>query len=696
MSGKAAAVKAVATPPPLPPAHDVEHQDECIVCAEPLNQDTHLHTVSVCGHPETICSMCFFRIRSLQHNFSCPTCKRQLDHVICVTDKIVKYGDFNIWGDNIDGYHFDEPSKMFFPTEYFQQNIAKLRQYSCRLCHQTRRDFKQLKGHYFGEHQRHLCQLCHDHKQIFPAELVCYDQAAYERHIRHGDGDGSVGHPNCEFCRTRFYDSHALFIHLSREHYTCHICEQMGQKFKYFHSYQHLETHFRKDHIICEDPACLERRFVVFGNEFDFAAHTRQYHPHLASGRGVQIRFNYKAGTAGNSTASTAIADERTATTTQDNPEYVSRNARFEGGMGGRAQNGEWQVEIQAMSRDPRDPNRHSRTDTSVITSTATNNAPQEEFPTLAATMGAATLGPQKWAQARSDGVNQMQKRSNDFPALPSSTSAKGSSFNKNSLVKGSIPLSRSTGSLASSTGSSKKAAAVVGSGGNSSKANRPVTSAAAVVNDDDDWNSSGYTNNYAYECDLSAAIAASLTDVPTSRPLASTSRTSSATQLNRASPQTLEEAFPVLGGGGSGAGSGNATPSVPATAAKGDSKKKPATNNNNNRGKLSNDLMDAMKMIGSDPSKKKKKASSGLTVVKTLKPRVNEDNDNVANTSGNTSPVPPPPASTTSRVNPPPVPAPGTGGIGKGPSWGKTYGGFGGSAPSSGGGSQTDFPSLR
>lgn len=696
MSGKAAAVKAVATPPPLPPAHDVEHQDECIVCAEPLNQDTHLHTVSVCGHPETICSMCFFRIRSLQHNFSCPTCKRQLDHVICVTDKIVKYGDFNIWGDNIDGYHFDEPSKMFFPTEYFQQNIAKLRQYSCRLCHQTRRDFKQLKGHYFGEHQRHLCQLCHDHKQIFPAELVCYDQAAYERHIRHGDGDGSVGHPNCEFCRTRFYDSHALFIHLSREHYTCHICEQMGQKFKYFHSYQHLETHFRKDHIICEDPACLERRFVVFGNEFDFAAHTRQYHPHLASGRGVQIRFNYKAGTAGNSTASTAIADERTATTTQDNPEYVSRNARFEGGMGGRAQNGEWQVEIQAMSRDPRDPNRHSRTDTSVITSTAANNAPQEEFPTLAATMGAATLGPQKWAQARSDGVNQMQKRSNDFPALPSSTSAKGSSFNKNSLVKGSIPLSRSTGSLASSTGSSKKAAAVVGSGGNSSKANRPVTSAAAVVNDDDDWNSSGYTNNYAYECDLSAAIAASLTDVPTSRPLASTSRTSSATQLNRASPQTLEEAFPVLGGGGSGAGSGNATPSVPATAAKGDSKKKPATNNNNNRGKLSNDLMDAMKMIGSDPSKKKKKASSGLTVVKTLKPRVNEDNDNVANTSGNTSPVPPPPASTTSRVNPPPVPAPGTGGIGKGPSWGKTYGGFGGSAPSSGGGSQTDFPSLR
>jgi hypothetical protein len=489
-----------------------------------------------------------------------------------------------------------------------------------------------------------------------------------------------------------------LFIHLSREHYTCHICEQMGHKFKYFHSYQHLETHFRKDHIICEDPACLERRFVVFGNEFDFAAHTRQYHPHLASGRGVQIRFNYKAGTAGNSTASTSIADERTAATTQDNPEYVSRNARFEGGMGGRAQNGEWQVEIQAMSRDPRDPNRHSRTDTNVVPSTAATNAPQEEFPTLAATMGAATLGPQKWAQARSDGVNQMQKRSNDFPALPSSASAKGSSFNKNSLVKGSIPLSRSTGSLASSTGSSKKAAAVVGSGGYSSKANRPATSSAAVVNDDDDdWNTSGYTNSYAYECDLSAAIAASLTEAPTSRPLASTSRTSSATQLNRASSQTLEEAFPVLGGGG-GAGSGNATPSASATTAKGDNKKKPPANN---RGKLSNDLMDAMKMIGSDPSKKKKKASSGLTVVKTLKPRANNDNDNdiTANSSGNASPVPPPPvASTTSRITPPPAPAPaaGTGGIGKGPSWGKTYGGFGGSAPSSGGGSQADFPSLR
>lgn len=584
---------------------------ECMICAEEFNTTNRLTTVTTCGHAESICALCFFRIRSLQHNFGCPTCKQPLENVICVTDPLVQYSDFTIWADNIDGFHFDEASKMYFPSEYFQKVISRLRLYQCKLCPQTRRDFKQLKGHYHGEHNKHLCLLCHDNKQIFPGELVCYDQAAYERHIRQGDGDGSTGHPHCEFCRTRFYDSHALFIHLSREHETCHICEAQGIKYKYYHSYQHLETHFRKDHHICEEPSCLERRFVVFSNEFDYTAHVRQYHPHLANlSRAVNIRFNYKAGSA----PSESKREERNNNNNNNNPDYISRTARYEGGMGGRAQDGEWQVEIQVQSIDPRDPNRNITRETT--TSVA---SPAEDFPTLASASTGGSLGSYKWSNARGDGVNQMNRRKNDFPALPSAPPP-----TRPALVVGkartNIPQSRSAGELSSK----------VAAGGGGGKANGVGKARAAPAAEpalsaaEEAWMHSN-PGNFGYEYDLAAAISASLADAP---------RAASAPVIRPVAAEVpkkgnaLEEAFPALGIASSTAESKPAAAKVPPKKAK------PAG--------LSNDLRDALKMIGAD-NKVKKKKSSGLTVVSTLKqPATAANSTDSSNNRAVNPPAPP------------------------------------------------------
>jgi E3 ubiquitin-protein ligase ZNF598 len=89
-----------------------------------------------------------------------------------------------------------------------------------------------------AEHNIHLCMLCVENKQSFPSEQKTYTQAEYERHLRKGDNDGSEGHPSCEFCRKRFYDKTELFVHLTREHFTCHICEKEGIKFKYYDKYK--------------------------------------------------------------------------------------------------------------------------------------------------------------------------------------------------------------------------------------------------------------------------------------------------------------------------------------------------------------------------------------------------------------------------------------------------------------------------
>jgi len=37
---------------------------------------------------------------------------------------------------------------------------------------------------------------------------------------------GFMGHPMCEFCGNPFYGDNELYMHMSTEHYTCHICQR--------------------------------------------------------------------------------------------------------------------------------------------------------------------------------------------------------------------------------------------------------------------------------------------------------------------------------------------------------------------------------------------------------------------------------------------------------------------------------------
>lgn len=90
---------------------------------------------------------------------------------------------------------------------------------------------------------------------------------------------GYKGHPMCGFCRQRFYDDSALYSHMQREHYTCHICQRANpNSFVYYHDYSKLEQHFRQAHHLCEDSECLAKRFVVFQTEMDAKRHAAQEH----------------------------------------------------------------------------------------------------------------------------------------------------------------------------------------------------------------------------------------------------------------------------------------------------------------------------------------------------------------------------------------------------------------------------------
>lgn len=60
-----------------------------------------------------------------------------------------------------------------------------------------------------------------------------------------------------------------IYQHLMKEHFTCHICERNDIKWNYFKDYRALERHFQRQHFLCEDRSCLEKKFVVFGSALD-------------------------------------------------------------------------------------------------------------------------------------------------------------------------------------------------------------------------------------------------------------------------------------------------------------------------------------------------------------------------------------------------------------------------------------------
>ena len=395
----------------------MEVAPECMICAYPFEVKTtpsssgrivdtevipRLRCNGSCPHCTDLCSICLLRVRAQQRIFACPVCKSDLPQVICGHDNIKS---INIWGDSAGpDYTMDQRSNIFFPKEYYKRNIEPLFLWKCKVCFITKRDAKALKLHLNSEHNLQLCNLCIEHKQIFPSEQKVYSQGDYEKHLKNGDNDGSDGHPNCEFCKRRYYDKVGLFTHLSKDHFTCHLCEREGIRFKYYKDYYSLESHFRNTHYICEEPACIAKRFIVFASDIELASHTLQWHPANAPKRTISIQFKSRGpsrhgdGSVGGDTTN----------------EHASNNSnRFDAGLAGRARDGEWQIELP-ISRDPREGNsNYEPVNMSDFMVVAPNIASQEEYPSLIPTASPRAIG---WSSKTLK--QNINKKVEDFPAL--------------------------------------------------------------------------------------------------------------------------------------------------------------------------------------------------------------------------------------------------------------------------------------
>ncbi|XP_039001216.1 E3 ubiquitin-protein ligase hel2-like [Hibiscus syriacus] len=278
--------------------------DSCAVCADNLEWVAY----GACGHRD-VCSTCVSRLRFICNDRRCCICKTE-SNVVFVTKALGDYtrmiNDFSVLPSDaregrVGSYWYHEDTQAFFDDVDHYRMIKAMCRLSCSVCDKMEeqdndgairrgkfRNIEQLKGHLFHRHKLVMCSLCLEGRKVFICEQKLYTRAQLNQHINTGDSEvdgtesergGFMGHPMCEFCRTPFYGDNELYSHMSTEHYTCHICQrQHPGQYEYYKNYDDLELHFRRDHYLCEDEACLAKKFIVFQSEAELKRHNTIEH----------------------------------------------------------------------------------------------------------------------------------------------------------------------------------------------------------------------------------------------------------------------------------------------------------------------------------------------------------------------------------------------------------------------------------
>ena len=154
-----------------------------------------------------------------------------------------------------------------------------------------------LHRHVKTVHRKRMCDLCTRNKKVFTHEHELFADRELEKHMKRGDDQpgaadqtGFKGHPLCGFCGERFYDDDKLYEHCRMKHERCFLCDRRDSRHPHYYlDYNALEDHFRKDHYLCKDKECMEKKFVVFESELDMQAHQLSEHAGKGIGRDARM-----------------------------------------------------------------------------------------------------------------------------------------------------------------------------------------------------------------------------------------------------------------------------------------------------------------------------------------------------------------------------------------------------------------------
>ncbi|KAF9884638.1 hypothetical protein FE257_001391 [Aspergillus nanangensis] len=263
-----------------PATDDADDGEVCFICASNVEHTS----VSPCNH--RTCHICALRLRALYKNKACAHCRTEANYVIFTDDHSKRFEDFT----SKDFSRKDENLGIEYENDEIFEDTVLLLRYNCpeRDCDVACLGWPDLHRHVKSKHGRVMCDLCTRNKKVFTHEHELFTMAELRKHEKYGDDvpgaidqSGFKGHPECGFCRQRFYGDDELYTHCRDRHERCHICDRQSasRQQQYYVDYSALEGHFQKDHFLCLDKECLDKKFVVFESQMDLKAHQLECHP---------------------------------------------------------------------------------------------------------------------------------------------------------------------------------------------------------------------------------------------------------------------------------------------------------------------------------------------------------------------------------------------------------------------------------
>ncbi|UKZ66088.1 uncharacterized protein TrAtP1_007270 [Trichoderma atroviride] len=268
---------------------DDDDADVCFICANPVAH----HSIAPCNHKT--CHICGLRMRALYKTKDCAHCRTPASYVIFTDDAEKRFEDYA----DRDFTSTDTNIGIKYTNEDIVGDTVLLLRYNCpdESCDFAGLGWADLHRHVKSAHHKRMCDLCTRNKKVFTHEHELFGDKELEKHMRHGDDKpgaadqtGFKGHPLCGFCGQRFYDDDKLFEHCRMKHERCFICDRRDSRQPhYFLNYEELERHFQKDHFLCSDRGCMEKKFVVFESELDMQAHNLAEHAGKHVGRDARL-----------------------------------------------------------------------------------------------------------------------------------------------------------------------------------------------------------------------------------------------------------------------------------------------------------------------------------------------------------------------------------------------------------------------
>ncbi|KAF9972020.1 hypothetical protein BGZ73_004924 [Actinomortierella ambigua] len=273
-------------------------QHQCFICTENIV----IFAVSDCNH--RTCHLCSLRLRALYKTKNCAYCKADQPIMIFTRDPEKSFQDYDVK----QMAYFDRKLNIYFEDQEMYEDTMVLLRFNCPdptcdvYCPEG---WNQLKSHVKKVHKLLLCDLCVRYKKVFAHEHNLMTSSQLIKHFKTGDAglanqnsdepSGFKGHPECGFCRESFFGDDELFDHCKKNHEQCFLCLRHNIRHQYYDKYPDLEHHFQTEHFACQDPECLEKKFVVFDSDLDLRAHEAETHPNSMNRnrRRIDVQFGY-------------------------------------------------------------------------------------------------------------------------------------------------------------------------------------------------------------------------------------------------------------------------------------------------------------------------------------------------------------------------------------------------------------------